>query len=117
VQATWRRLPQSHVQEADQVLRTNYTRRALEDRQTDRPRTPDARRYISEDLGGVALHPVDLMDAATGRLLGQLADPNLTTICPVNKPHPRLDLILSGSSRSLYAWAPEPPSGACNSLL
>ena len=29
-----------------------------------------------------------------------------STICPVNKPHPRLDLIVSGSSRSLYAWRP-----------
>lgn len=28
-----------------------------------------------------------------GALVGELTDPNLTTICPVNKPHPRLDLI------------------------
>lgn len=65
-------------------------------------------RYISEDFGGVALHPVDLLDAATGALVGELVDPNLTTICPVNKPHPRVDLIVSGSSRSLYAWRPAP---------
>jgi DNA damage-binding protein 2 len=64
------------------------------------------RRYISEDFGGVALHPVDIMDASTGRLLTQLVDANLATICPVNKPHPRLDVIISGSSRSLYAWRP-----------
>ncbi|CAL8469557.1 g9098 [Coccomyxa elongata] len=63
-------------------------------------------RYISEDFGGAALHPVDIMDASTGRLLTQLVDANLATICPVNKPHPRMDVIISGSSRSLYAWRP-----------
>ncbi|KAK9811590.1 hypothetical protein WJX72_006636 [[Myrmecia] bisecta] len=78
------------------------------------PKDPNERllvigRYISEDFGGVALHPVDLMDASTGQLLQQLKDPNLTTICPVNKPHPRLDVIISGSSRSLYAWRPITP--------
>ena len=66
----------------------------------------DACRYISEDFGGVALHPVDVLDASTGRLLSQLVDANLSTICPVNKPHPRMDVIVSGSSRSLYAWRP-----------
>jgi DNA damage-binding protein 2 len=63
-------------------------------------------RYISEDFGGVALHPIDIMDAATGSLVRALADPNLTTISPVNKPHPTRDVIVSGSSRSLYAWKP-----------
>lgn len=29
----------------------------------------------------------------SGALVGELVDPNLTTICPVNKPHPRVDLI------------------------
>ncbi|PNW73904.1 hypothetical protein CHLRE_13g577550v5 [Chlamydomonas reinhardtii] len=66
-------------------------------------------RYISEDFGGVALHPVDVMSAADGGLLRQLTDTNLTTISPVNKPHPRRDVIISGSSRSLYCWAPVPP--------
>jgi hypothetical protein len=61
------------------------------------------RRYISEDFGGVALHPVDIIDAASGRLLQQLTDLNLNTITPVNLPHPRLDLIISGSSRSVWA--------------
>ena len=108
------------------------------------------RRYISEDYGGMALHPIDLLDAATGEhvraaavlvdevkrvpctalhcpstcpstrvtpphcsprcpaslpfssppqpllpgaLVGEMTDPNVATICPVNKPHPRLDLI------------------------
>lgn len=56
-------------------------------------------RYISEDYGGVALHPVDMLDASTGRLVHQLVDSNLTTISPVNKPHPRKDIIITGSSR------------------
>ncbi len=46
-------------------------------------------RYISEDFGGTALHPVDILSAADGSLLRQLTDANLTTISPVNKPHPR----------------------------
>lgn len=54
----------------------------------------------------MALHPIDLMDMGSGQQLAALTDPNLTTITPVNKPHPRLDLIVSGSSRSLYAWRP-----------
>ncbi|KAG2438921.1 hypothetical protein HYH02_010716 [Chlamydomonas schloesseri] len=65
-------------------------------------------RYISEDFGGVALHPVDVISAADGGLLRQLTDTNLTTISPVNKPHPRRDVIISGSSRSLYCWTPVP---------
>mmetsp|Transcript_9398 Transcript_9398/g.28271 ORF Transcript_9398/g.28271 Transcript_9398/m.28271 type:complete len:589 (+) Transcript_9398:319-2085(+) len=65
-----------------------------------------AGRYISEDFGGVKLHPVDLMDAATGRLLAELTDPNLPYICTVNKPHPRLDVIVTGASGSMYAWRP-----------
>lgn len=56
----------------------------------------------------MALHPIDLLDASTGKQLAQLTDPNLETICPVNKPHPRQDIIISGSSRSLYAWKPAP---------
>lgn len=56
-------------------------------------------RYISEDFGGVALHPVDILDVGSGRLLQQLTDLNLNTISPVNLPHPRLDIIISGSSR------------------
>ena len=47
--------------------------------------------------------------AAAPRLTSaSAADPNLTTISPVNKPHPREDVIISGSSRSLYAWRPVP---------
>lgn len=78
------------------------------------PKDPSERvvvvgRYISEDVGGIALHPVDIIDAATGALVDALADPNLGTICPVNKPHPRRDVIVTGSSRSLYAWKPVDP--------
>eukprot|EP00891_Asterochloris_glomerata_P004616 jgi/Astpho2/4616/Aster-00190 len=65
-------------------------------------------RYISEDFGGVALHPVDLIDVGSGRAAAQLTDPNVATICTVNKCHPRLDIIITGSSRSLYAWKPAP---------
>ena len=73
----------------------------------------DVCRYISEDFGGVALHPIDVLDASTGRLLSQLVDANLSTICPVNKPHPRVDVIVSGSSRSLYAWRPVSKGELC----
>jgi hypothetical protein len=30
----------------------------------------------------------------------------------VNKPHPRQEVIVTGSSRSLYAWRPRPSGGA-----
>lgn len=56
-------------------------------------------RACSEDHQGVALHPVDVIDARNGRLLAALADSNLPTIASVNKPHPTRDLIVSGSSR------------------
>ncbi len=76
-------------------------------------------RYISENFGGIALHPVDVMDAGTGRLVAEMKDPNLQTICPVNKPHPRQDIIISGSSSSLYAWSPASPGDflACLVLM
>ncbi len=60
---------------------------------------------------------MDIMDASTGRLLTQLVDTNLSTICPVNKPHPRLDVIISGSSRSLYAWRPVNKGAAAIHIL
>lgn len=64
-------------------------------------------RYISEDFNGMALHPVDFIDICTGQLRAELIDPNITTISPVNKIHPRLDLVVSGSSTNLYAWSPD----------
>lgn len=74
-------------------------------------------RYISEDFGGTALHPVDIMHAGTGQLLHQLTDFNLTTICPVNKPHPRRDVIVTGSSGSLYLWTPAKDDDALDAAV
>lgn len=56
-------------------------------------------RYISEDINGVALHPIDFIDVSNGRLVENVFDQSITTICPVNKLHPRLDLMATGSSR------------------
>ena len=56
-------------------------------------------RYISEDYEGVALHPIDFIDASTGAVAAAVVDRHLTTICPVNLPHPRLDILATGSSR------------------
>ena len=63
-------------------------------------------RYISEDYGGVALHPIDVLSADSGRMLVALADPNVTTICPVALPHPRRDVVAAGSSRNIFVWEP-----------
>lgn len=57
-------------------------------------------RYISENYGGVALHPIDFIDTTTGQLVAEAVQPDITTISPVNKPHPREDILASGSSRS-----------------
>lgn len=56
-------------------------------------------RYISENYNGVALHPIDFIDTSTGQLVAEVIEPNITTICPVNKLHPRDDIMASGSSR------------------
>lgn len=56
-------------------------------------------RYISENYNGAALHPVDFIDTSTGKLVAEVMDPNITTISPVNKLHPRDDVLASGSSR------------------
>lgn len=63
-------------------------------------------RYISDDFNGVALHPIDFIDVSNGRLVEQVYDPSITTICTVNKLHPRLDCMATGSSRSLFIWRP-----------
>lgn len=70
-------------------------------------------RYISDDVSGLALHPVDLIDADTGVLVNELTDPVLQTISPVNVLHPSQDIIASGSSRSLYVWR-RCQDGACD---
>ncbi|XP_024012133.1 protein DAMAGED DNA-BINDING 2 isoform X2 [Eutrema salsugineum] len=61
-------------------------------------------RYISENYNGAALHPIDFIDSSNGQLVAEVMDPNITTITPVNKLHPRDDVLASGSSRfeSLY---------------
>ncbi|CAL0315635.1 unnamed protein product [Lupinus luteus] len=64
-------------------------------------------RYISENYNGTALHPIDFIDISTGQLLAEVMDPNITTITPVNKLHPRDDILASGSSRSLFIWKPK----------
>lgn len=56
-------------------------------------------RYISENFNGTALHPIDFIDTGTGQLVAEVMDPNITTISPVNKLHPRDDVLASGSSR------------------
>lgn len=61
-------------------------------------------RYISENYNGAALHPIDFIDISTGQLVAEVMDPNITTITPVNKLHPRDDVLASGSSRfEIYA--------------
>lgn len=64
-------------------------------------------RYISENYNGVALHPIDFIDTSTGRLVAEVIEPDITTISPVNKLHPREDILASGSSRSLFIWRPK----------
>ena len=63
-------------------------------------------RYISEDFGGNALHPIDLLDTSSGRLLRAVKDVNVPTITPVVAVHPTRDLIAGGSSRNIYCWEP-----------
>lgn len=59
-------------------------------------------RYISENYNGVALHPIDFIDINNGQLVAEVMDPNIMTITPVNKLHPRDDVLASGSSRFVY---------------
>lgn len=67
-------------------------------------------RYISENFNGIALHPIDFIDVTTGQLVAEVMDPNITTISPVNKLHPRDDVLACGSSRSIFIWKPEEKS-------
>ncbi|XP_010541451.1 PREDICTED: protein DAMAGED DNA-BINDING 2 [Tarenaya hassleriana] len=64
-------------------------------------------RYISENYNGAALHPIDFIDVSTGQLVAEVMDPNITTISPVTKLHPYDDVLVSGSSRSLFIWKPK----------
>ncbi|XP_074303158.1 protein DAMAGED DNA-BINDING 2-like [Silene latifolia] len=72
-------------------------------------------RYISENYNGIALHPIDFIDVSTGQLVAEVLDPNITTITPVNKLHPKDDVLASGSSRSLFIWRPKDKSEAVQS--
>lgn len=56
-------------------------------------------RYISENYNGIALHPIDFIDTSSGKLLAEVMDADITTISPVNKLHPRDDILATGSSR------------------
>ena len=58
-------------------------------------------------MAGLALHPLDMLDARSGRLLAAMTDPNVTTISPIVLPHPSRQLIASGSSRNIYIWEPD----------
>ncbi|XP_044483911.1 protein DAMAGED DNA-BINDING 2 isoform X2 [Mangifera indica] len=64
-------------------------------------------RYISENYDGTALHPIDFIDISTGQLVAEVMDRNISTISPVNKLHPRDDVLASGSSRSIIIWRPK----------
>lgn len=64
-------------------------------------------RYISEVHDGFKLHPIDFVDVGTGATTKSLIDPNLTYINPVNMPHPLLDVVVTGSSGTLFCWSPE----------
>ncbi|KAL6848212.1 hypothetical protein ACP4OV_022340 [Aristida adscensionis] len=64
-------------------------------------------RYISENYNGVALHPIDFIDTSSGKLLAEVMDPDITTISPVNKLHPKDDILASGNSRSIFIWKPK----------
>ncbi|XP_043725212.1 protein DAMAGED DNA-BINDING 2 isoform X2 [Telopea speciosissima] len=67
-------------------------------------------RYISENYNGAALHPIDFIDTSTGQLVREVMEPNITTISPVNKLHPRDDVMATGSSRSIFIWKPKEKS-------
>ncbi|KAK6235035.1 hypothetical protein SCA6_010372 [Theobroma cacao] len=73
-------------------------------------------RYISENYNGTALHPIDFIDINTGHLVAEVMDPNITTISPVNKLHPRDDVLATGSSRSLFIWRPKEKLGVAEPL-
>ncbi|PHT72498.1 hypothetical protein T459_23283 [Capsicum annuum] len=66
-------------------------------------------RYIRENYGGAALHPIDFINISTGQLVAEVIDPKITTISLVNKLHPREDILASGSSSSLFIWRAKKP--------
>ncbi|KMZ60778.1 putative DNA damage-binding protein [Zostera marina] len=64
-------------------------------------------RYITENYDGLALHPIDFIDTATGQLVAEVIEPDMPTISSVNKLHPVENLMASGSSRSIFIWKPQ----------
>jgi DNA damage-binding protein 2 len=61
-------------------------------------------RYMSEELEGRSLHPIDVMDLHTGALLAELAHPSMPLISPVLAVHPAEDCIISAGSRTVCVW-------------
>lgn len=58
-----------------------------------------------EGAAAAAVHPVDVIDLTTGRLVAALSDPGLLLHVPtVNAAHPARDVVASGASRSVYVW-------------
>ncbi|CAH8355912.1 unnamed protein product [Eruca vesicaria subsp. sativa] len=53
--------------------------------------------YISGNYNGAALLLIDFIDSSN---VAEVIDPNITTITPVNKLHPRDDVLASGSDCS-----------------
>ncbi|KAK1299259.1 Protein DAMAGED DNA-BINDING 2 [Acorus calamus] len=47
---------------------------------------------------------------STGQLVAEVMESNITTISPVNKLHPRDDILATGSSRSIFIWRPKEAS-------
>ncbi|OSX72030.1 hypothetical protein BU14_0479s0008 [Porphyra umbilicalis] len=67
--------------------------------------TPTGRRRVRP----VTVHPVDLFDAPDGRAWRHataLADARLNTVCTLNELHPTAAVLATGSSYSVYLWAP-----------
>ncbi|GFZ01607.1 damaged DNA binding 2 [Actinidia rufa] len=54
---------------------------------------------VSENYNGPDLQPINFIDISTGQLISEVTEPNFTTISPVNKLHPRDDVLASGSLR------------------
>ncbi|EME27296.1 protein damaged DNA-binding 2 [Galdieria sulphuraria] len=67
-------------------------------------------RYIGEEYydpkteSMIRLHPIDLYSACSGHIVAELVDLNIPTISPLNKFHPTLDKIISGTSYNLFLW-------------
>jgi len=63
-------------------------------------------RYISDDFGGIPLHPIDVFDTQNGSSIAEIKHPSMPTISPINLFHPTQNIIASGTSKSMYLWKP-----------